>query len=225
MATYPVLGVVPGAHPGCAGLRCVLGLLQASWASTSSLSPAHTYHKGITAHLSHTLPCVPPANKALPAPSVCMKVQQWLQLQGYLSMHLSGLIQRDGPIRCHSATPVPVVPLLAGLWNRADLGSQVLGQQGWPPPWVPSLLSELGQDGGGEENTVYPWISAKVSENASALYGNRYKSHFYAVFYILVVFENVLILETHQINNGICGMRCDPVAVSAGPAWALRMLQ
>lgn len=103
-----------------------------------------TYHKGIMAHLSHTLPvfCLPPRLCLGPAPSVYTKFQQWLQLQGYLSMLSSGLIQCDGPIRWYLATPVPVMPLLAGLWNRADLRSQVHGQQGWPPPWVPSLLPE-----------------------------------------------------------------------------------
>lgn len=44
------------------------------------------------------------------------------------------------------------------------------GQQGWPPPRVPSLLPELGQDGGGEENTIYPWISAKQSLKILLLY-------------------------------------------------------
>lgn len=37
-----------------------------------------------------------------------------------------------------------------------------------------------------------------VSENALALCGNRYKPHFYAVFYILVVFEKCFDLWKHQ---------------------------
>lgn len=53
---------------------------------------------------------------------------------------------------------------------------------------------------------IYILVWQKFSEDALALCGNRYKPHFYAVFYILVVFENVLIFGNIKINNGICGI-------------------
>lgn len=56
------------------------------------------------------------------------------------------------------------------------------------------------------DKMIYTLVWRKVSENALALCGNRYKPHFYAVFYILVVFGNVLIFGNIKINNGICGI-------------------
>lgn len=60
--------------------------------------------------------------------------------------------------------------------------------------------------GWGKKKRSTHWFGKMVSENALALCGNRYKPHFYAVFYILVVFENVLIFGNIKINNGICGI-------------------
>lgn len=59
---------------------------------------------------------------------------------------------------------------------------------------------------GKKKKKIYTLVWQTVSENALALCGNRYKPHFYAVFYILVVFENVLIFGNIKINNGICGI-------------------
>lgn len=42
---------------------------------------------------------------------------------------------------------------------------------------------------GWEKKKIHILVWQKFSENALALCGNRYKPHFYAVFYILVVFE------------------------------------
>lgn len=42
---------------------------------------------------------------------------------------------------------------------------------------------------GWEKKKQHIMVWQKFSENALALCGNRYKPHFYAVFYILVVFE------------------------------------
>lgn len=59
---------------------------------------------------------------------------------------------------------------------------------------------------GRKKKMIHILVWQKFSENALALCGNRYKPHFYAVFYILVVFENVLIFGNIKINNGICGI-------------------
>lgn len=52
---------------------------------------------------------------------------------------------------------------------------------------LPTLWAMPGM--GGKKKWSTHWFGKMVSENALALCGNRYKPHFYAVFYILVVFE------------------------------------
>lgn len=70
----------------------------------------------------------------------------------------------------------------------------------------PSTSFLWAMPGMGEKKNLHIGLAKTVSENALALCGNRYKPHFYAVFYILVVFENVLIFGNIKINNGICGI-------------------
>lgn len=76
--------------------------------------------------------------------------------------------------------------------------------QGYPGPSTSFLWAVPGM--GQKKKKSTHWFGKTVSENALALCGNRYKPHFYAVFYILVVFENVLIFGNIKINNGICGI-------------------
>jgi hypothetical protein len=68
------------------------------------------------------------------------------------------------------------------------------------------LPASCGVRLGREKTMIHILVWQKFSEDALALCGNRYKPHFYAVFYILVVFENVLIFGNIKINNGICGI-------------------
>lgn len=81
---------------------------------------------------------------------------------------------------------------------------QRLPSQGYPGPSTSFLWAVPGM--GEKKKKIYTLVWQTVSENALALCGNRYKPHFYAVFYILVVFENVLIFGNIKINNGICGI-------------------
>lgn len=104
---------------------------------------------------------------------------------------------------CHAAEAlIPRIPspLTSLLWGYAWDGSP------HPKGTLAHLPASYGAMPGMGEKMIHILVWQKFSENALALCGNRYKPHFYAVFYILVVFENVLIFGNIKINNGICGI-------------------
>lgn len=104
--------------------------------------------------------------------------------------------------------PQPCAWRPVGLWGGLSPAAQ-----------PPSRLGEGAAPLRGEQKATNPLVLAKIiSENIFCfMWENRYQSHG-MLYFILVVFENILIFGNTKINNGVCCTWCGPRVLSGGRA-------
>lgn len=128
-----------------------------------------------------------------PADSSLSELQQWPRPCCFFTTQL---LDKQSCLRVHQPAVQPHdIPVWSGrqvhALQQCGVGGKCMPCSSSPyPKGTPAHLPTFcGLCLGWEEKKIHILVWQKFSENALALCGNRYKPHFYAVFYILVVFE------------------------------------
>lgn len=213
----------PGAVATFAPLPQPPGLLRAGGPLEPHLAvqPQPTHPKGVGAHLAASPPAPCPehrggSSRVSPRRGCGRRTGCLLLATRYAVCFLA--FWRPGPwglpstpstaLQPRRTAPQPCAWRPVGLWGGLSPAAQ-----------PPSRLGEGAAPLRGEQKATNPLVLAKIiSENIFCfMWENRYQSHG-MLYFILVVFENILIFGNTKINNGVCCTWCGPRVLSGGRA-------